>query len=31
MVDHVKESQSDMNNGTVLSGGPGIVVPSHSL
>lgn len=31
MVDRVKESQSDMSSGKVLSGGPGIVVLSPSL
>ena len=31
MVDQVKESQSSMSNGKVLSGGPGIVVLSPSL
>lgn len=30
MVDQVKESQSDMSSGKVLSGGPGIVVLSPS-
>ena len=31
MVDQVKESQSNMSRGTVLSGGPGIVVLSPSM
>jgi hypothetical protein len=31
MLDHVKESQSDMSSGKVLPGGPGIVVLSHSM
>jgi hypothetical protein len=31
MVDQVKQSQSGMSNGKVLSGGPGIVVLSPSL